>query len=265
MLIVGELINSSRKKIAKAVREKDADHISKIARDQAEAGASYIDVNAGIFEEKEGEYLAWLVETVQQAVDLPCCIDSPNPRAIEAALRVHQGTPLLNSISLEQDRFDAVLPFVRGTDNRVIALAIGEAGMPTGAEDRIANARKLLGRLQEHSIPQENIFVDLLAEPISSNSRVGMFFLDALAAISGEFPDVHKICGVSNSSYGLPRRKRINQVFVVMGIANGLDSCIANPLDSKLMGDIVAAETLAGRDEYCERYLNAYRDGLLSQ
>lgn len=264
MLIVGELINSSRKKIAKAVREKDTDHIATIARDQAEAGASYIDVNAGIFEDKEAEYLTWLVETVQGAVDLPCCIDSPNPGAIEAALKVHKGIPLLNSISLEADRFDAMLPFIKGTDNKVIALAIGEAGMPTSADERIDNARKLLGRMKEHGIPQENTFVDPLAEPISSNPRVGTFFLKALKAISTEFPEVHRICGVSNSSYGLPKRKRINQVFVVMGIANGLDACIVNPLDKKLMGDIVTAETLAGRDEFCERYLNAYRDGLLS-
>jgi 5-methyltetrahydrofolate--homocysteine methyltransferase len=264
MLVVGELINSSRKKIAKAVREKDADYISKIARDQADAGASYIDVNAGIFEDDEPACLTWLVEVVQQAIDLPCCIDSPNPKAIEAALKVHKGTPLLNSISLEKDRFDAVLPFVKGTDNKIIALAIGEDGMPTSADDRIANARRLVGHLKENGVPLDNIHVDLLAEPISSNSRVGTFFLEALNAVTAEFPEVHTICGASNVSYGLPKRKLMNQVFVVMGVAMGLDSCIANPLDRKLMANLVAAETLAGRDEFCERYLNAYRDGLFS-
>jgi cobalamin-dependent methionine synthase I len=264
MIVVGELINSSRKKIGEAVKARDGDYIQQVARDQAAAGVSYIDVNAGIFEDNEPEYLTWLVKLVQEVVDLPCCIDSPNPKAIEAALKVHRGTPLLNSISLEKERFDAVLPFVKGTDHRIIALCIGEEGMPTDADERVTNARTLVERLDAEGIPRDHIFVDALAEPVSSNEKVGMTFLNALRRITTEFTDIHTICGVSNVSYGLPNRKLINRVFATMAIASGLDSFIVNPLDRKIMASIVAGEVLAGRDEFCERYLDTYREGLLS-
>ena len=106
MHIVGELINASRKSVGLAIKEQDAAAIRNLAKTQVENGADYIDVNAGIFVEKEADYLKWLVETVQEEVDVPCCIDSPNPAAIETALCVHKGTAMINSISLEKDRLD---------------------------------------------------------------------------------------------------------------------------------------------------------------
>ena len=130
MLIVGELINASRKAIATAIEARDQDEIQKVARDQIEAGANYIDVNAGVFVGKEPEYLAWLVKTVQSAVEGLCCIDSPEPKAIEAALAVHNGTAMINSISLEKDRYESLLPVVAGTDLKVVALCMSDAGMP---------------------------------------------------------------------------------------------------------------------------------------
>ena len=114
MIIVGELINASRKKIAAAIESQDTEVIQTIAKDQHEHGANYIDVNAGVFVGKEPEYLQWLTSTVQAAVDTPCCIDSPDPKAIESALTVHKGTPMINSISLEKDRYEALLPIVAG-------------------------------------------------------------------------------------------------------------------------------------------------------
>ena len=112
MLIIGELINASRKAIREAIKSKDAPYIQQVARDQAEAGADYIDVNAGVFVGREPEHLTWLVKTVQEAVEKPCCLDSPDPAAIEAAFKIHQGRPLINSISLEKDRWEKLLPVV---------------------------------------------------------------------------------------------------------------------------------------------------------
>ena len=142
MIVVGELINASRKAIGEAISNQDADAIKKIALEQHEAGADYIDVNAGIFVEEEAEYLSWLVELVQSVVDGPCCIDSPNPAAIEAALAVHKGDtpPMLNSISLEKERYDALLPILAGTDMKVVALCMSDEGMPETTDDRLAIA-----------------------------------------------------------------------------------------------------------------------------
>ncbi len=112
MIIVGELINASRKAIGTAIEEQDKAYIQQVAKDQAEAGANFIDVNAGIFVGKEPQYLKWLVEVVQEVVDVPCCIDSPDPKAIEAALAIHKGTAMINSISMEKDRMDNLMPLV---------------------------------------------------------------------------------------------------------------------------------------------------------
>lgn len=130
MIIIGELINASRKAIKEAIEVGDADSIKKVAKDQAEAGADYIDVNAGIFVGKEPQYLKWLVEIVQEATDKPCAIDSPDPVAVEAALEAHDKAAMINSISLEKEKYEALLPIVAGTDLKIIALCMSDKGMP---------------------------------------------------------------------------------------------------------------------------------------
>lgn len=260
MLIVGELINSSRKPVKAAVDAQDKEEIQKIAKDQHDHGADFIDVNAGVFVGRESEYMQWLIKTVQEAVNAPCCIDSPDPKVVEAALSVHEGTPMINSISLEKARYDALLPVVAGTDLKVIALCMSDKGMPESKDDRVAIADELINNLVKNNVAIENIFVDPLVQPVSTNDAYGMEFMNAIEAIMTGFPGVHTICGLSNISYGLPERKLINQTFAVMAIAKKLDSAIINPLDKRMMANIIAAETLAGKDEYCSNYLTAYRD-----
>ncbi|GAB4262301.1 methyltetrahydrofolate cobalamin methyltransferase [Deferrisoma sp.] len=261
MIIVGELINASRKAIAPAIEARDAEAIAQVARDQREAGADYIDVNAGIFVGQEADYLRWLVETVQSAVDAPCCIDSPDPKAIEAALAVHKGPApaMINSISLEKERYDALLPVVAGTDLRVVALCMSDEGMPETTDQRLAIADKLVNGLVQAGVPVGNIYVDPLVQPLSTRSDFGVEFLNAVEQIMARFPGIHTMCGLSNISYGLPERKLLNQTFMVMAIAKGLDGAIINPLDRRMMAQIIAAEALAGRDNYCMKYLKAYR------
>jgi len=263
MLIVGELINASRKNIGTAIEAQDQETIQKIARDQFEAGADFIDVNAGVFVGKEGDYLKWLVNIVQSVVDAPCCIDSADPKAIEAALSIHKGTAMINSISLEKERYENLLPIVAGTELKVVALCMSDEGMPETAEQRLSIADKLVNGLVKNDISLDNIYVDPLVQPISTNSSFGVEFLKALELITSNFQGVHTICGLSNISYGLPKRKLLNQTFLVMAVAKGLDAAIINPLDRRMMANIIAAEALIGRDEFCAEYLNAYRAGKL--
>jgi len=264
MIIVGELINASRKAIAAAIEEQDTQQIQDIARREADNGADYIDVNAGVFVGQETDYLKWLVTTVQEAVDTPCCIDSPDPAAIEAALGLHQGTAMLNSISLEKDRYEALMPILAGTDLRVIALCMSDEGMPETTDARLAIADELVNGLVRNNVPLENIYVDPLVQPVSTNQEFGLAFLKAIGEIMTRFEGIHTICGLSNISYGLPQRALLNQTFMAMAIGKGLDGAIVDPLNQRMMATIYAAEALAGRDEYCGQYLTAYRQEKLS-
>jgi 5-methyltetrahydrofolate--homocysteine methyltransferase len=262
MLIVGELINASRKAIATAIEAQNPEAIQQVAKDQIDAGADYIDVNAGVFVGKEPEYLEWLVKTVQSAVEAPCCIDSPDPKAIETALGVHNGTAMINSISLEKDRYDSLLPVIAGTDLKVVALCMSDKGMPQTTADRMAIADKLVNSLLQKNVPIDNIYVDPLVQPVSTDIKFGVEFLNAIEQIMTTFEGVHTLCGLSNISFGLPNRKFINQTFMSMAISKGLDGAIINPLDKKMMAIIITAEVLAGKDEYCAEYLKAYRANL---
>ncbi|MEJ2157690.1 MAG: methyltetrahydrofolate cobalamin methyltransferase [Desulfobacteraceae bacterium] len=262
MIIIGELINASRKAIEAAIKAQDAAAIQKVAKDQAEAGADYIDVNAGVFVGQEPEYLKWLVETVQAAVDKPCAIDSPDPAAVEAALAVHKGTPMINSISLEKERYEKLMPIIAGTDMKVIALCMSDKGMPKTVDDRMQIAEEMIEGLVKNNVKVENIFVDPLVQPISVENTFGVEFINAIEKIVTAYPGIHTACGLSNISYGLPARKFMNQTFMTMAIAKGLDGAIINPMDRRMMANIIAAEALAGKDGFCMKYITAFRAGM---
>jgi 5-methyltetrahydrofolate--homocysteine methyltransferase len=263
MIIIGELINASRKAVAAAIQSEDKETIQKLALDQAGHLADYIDVNAGIFVDRETACLTWLVQTVQEAVNLPCAIDSPNPKAIEAALKVHKGTAMINSISLEKERYDNLLPVIAGTDLKVVALCMSDEGMPVTVDDRLKIADKLVNGLLKNNIPIENIFVDPLVQPLSVDKTYGTGFINTIEALTRKFKGIHTACGLSNISYGLPARKHLNRAFMIQAILKGLDGAIINPLDKGMITAIIAAEALAGKDDYCMRYLKAFRAGLL--
>jgi dihydropteroate synthase len=260
MIIIGELINASRKSIASHITNSDGQAIQNLAKDQYNAGANYIDINAGVFTDREIEYLKWMIKLVQEVVSIPCCIDSPNPKAIEAAMAVHDGTPMINSISLEKDRFDQLLPVVAGTDLKVVALCMSEEGMPETADQRLRIADKLINELVSNNVALENIYVDPLVQPISVNQSFGNEFLDAIEQIMTTFKGVHTTCGLSNISYGLPNRQLLNRQFMGLAISRGLDSAIVDPLNRSMMEVILATETLCGKDEYCRNYLKNQRD-----
>lgn len=263
MIIIGELINATRKAVKDAIANENAAAIGALASAQHEAGAHYIDVNAGTFVDREADCLSWLVRTVQAAVDAPLALDSPNPAAIEAALKVHNGVPMINSVSLEKERFDRLIPILAGTQMKVIALCMSDDGMPETMDERMKIADKLVNGLVQNNVPVENIFVDPLVQPVSVKNDYGMAFLNTVERIMSTFDGIHTACGLSNISFGLPARQYLNRTFMVMAVQKGLDGAICNPLDQKMMANIVAAEALAGRDDYCMNYLNAFSAGKL--
>lgn len=261
MIIVGELINTSRKAIEHAVKQGDTLFIQSIVRKQAEAGADYIDVNAGTFVEKEIDLLPWLVETVQAAVDLPLCLDSPDPAVLEKAMAVHKGVPMINSISLETDRYQAMLPLVTAHPCKLVALCMKQTAMPTTAAERVEAAGELIESLTQAGLKPEDIFIDPLVQPVSVDICMGRAVLDAVSAIKAAHPGVHIICGLSNVSFGLPERKRINRYFLALAMKSGLDAAILDPTDRQLTAALKTTAMLLGQDEYCEAFIEAYEQG----
>ena len=261
MIIVGEKINTSRKSIEEAVSKRDATFITKVARDQAEAGAHYIDVNAGTFLDQEADCLCWLVETVQSEVNLPLCLDSPNPKALSEAVKRHKGEAMINSISMEEDRFQSLLPVITSQPCHVVALCMAQTSMPTTVEERVQVGSELIKKLTDEGIPLEKIYVDPLVQPVSVDTRMGVATLGAINKIMNDFPGVNTICGLSNISFGLPERRLINRNFLALCISYGLSAAILDPTDKELMATLLAVEMLLGRDEYCENFIDAYQEG----
>ena len=262
MLIVGERINATRKRIGEAIQDFDAEHIKAEAVKQVEAGAHIIDVNGGI-PGRETEFLLWLVDMVQEVVDVPLCLDSADPESIEAALPKCNQPPMINSISFEKERLEKVIPLAREHGAKVIALCLSDDGPPKGLDDRLEIAGRLVDRLTGDGVPLENIHVDPCVFPISTGSDVGTYVLDAIGWIHSKYPGIHTICGASNVSFGLPVRKLLNSVFLPMLIARGLDSAIIDPCNKLTRANLLAAEALAGRDEFCTSYIAAFRAGEL--
>ncbi len=264
MLIIGERINSSRKPIYHAIKAKDADFIRSEAQAQADAGANYIDINAGNFVEQETEYLCWLVEVIQGKTELPLCIDSPNPEAIAAALKSARGTAMVNSISLEKARLKGMMPLVKKYKSKIIALCQSDEGMATTVEAKVKIAERSVEALTKEGLALSDIYIDPLVYPIATDTQSAIAALGAIERIVKLFPGVHTICGLTNVSFGLPARKLLNRTFLVAAIFHGLDSAIIDPTDRELMASLIAAEALANRDEFCFRYIKAYRRRELS-
>ena len=264
MLIVGERINTSRKKIREAVQKKDALFIQREAKKQADAGATLIDVNCGTFVGQEPEYMTWLVHTIQEVVDLPLCIDSPDPATLRTGLEHHtNGRPMINSITVEPDRFDQVLSLVLEHQAMIVGLCMAEGKMPDTAEERFDIASRLIERLTSAGVPIGDIYMDPVVCPIGTDTRNGRTVLEAISRIKTSYDGTHLICGLSNVSFGLPLRKLLNQNFLTMCMAMGLDAVILDPLDRHMMSHLMASDALLGKDDFCMNYLTAHREGRL--
>jgi 5-methyltetrahydrofolate--homocysteine methyltransferase len=260
MIIIGERINSTRKAVRQAIADKDVAFLQKLAADQVQAGADYIDVNAGAFPEQEIELLPWLVQVVQEVVPASLCLDSANPQALQAALEVNKNnSTIINSITGERSKFERIVQLARKYGAAVVALAIDDSGITKTAEDRFRAACGLIKDLRNESIPPNDIYLDPLIQPVSVQNDFGVIALEVLRRVKCEFPEVRTTCGLSNVSFGLPRRADLNSCFLTMAMAAGLDSAILDCLDKQLMADIKTAEALLGKDRFCKNYIKAFR------
>jgi cobalamin-dependent methionine synthase I len=267
MLIIGERINTSRKGLDEKVAERDEAFFRGLARTQFEAGAAYLDVNCGTRINTEIDDIAWLAQIVQDETGAPLSIDTPNPAAAESALKVHKGEarPIINSISGETERYNKMIGLLKEHGCGVIALVLDDEGMPANGAERFAKAQKLMDRLLGDGVPQGSIYLDPLVQPIASSIdpelSYGREVLWTLRKFKETWPELHCSAGVSNVSHGLPKRKILNQAFMVMCLEAGLDTAIIDPNDGYLMQLILAAEAIVGKDPMCANYIGAAREG----
>jgi 5-methyltetrahydrofolate--homocysteine methyltransferase len=265
MIVIGEKINSTLKAVRPAIESYDTETILKLAKDQYEAGASYLDVNAALFLKDEPERLEWLVKTIQEEIkDVSFAVDSPSPEAIERALKANKNKkPMINSLTAEKERFNSIAPLVTEYKTAIVALCMDDNGMPEDTDTRVSIAGRLINDLGQKGVPLDDIYIDPLVRPVGTGSHYGRVAIETIRKVKQEFPEVHIACGLSNVSFGLPARKLINQSFLVAAIAAGMDGAIIDPLDKKLMSFLYAAEALMGVDEFCVNYLEVFREGKL--
>jgi cobalamin-dependent methionine synthase I len=266
MLIIGERINATSKRVAEAIAQRDARFLQELARNQVDAGAHYLDVNAGRGHgsEQEVEDLKWAIDTVQAAVDVPLAIDSSDHQAIAAALSHYRGkTAIINSVNAEEEKLKALLPLALEHQADVIALAMDDSGVPSDVDGRLRACDRILERAAAYRLPAERIFLDPLALPLSVDTDQGMVTLRTLEQIKARYPHTRTTLGLSNVSYGLPLRGVINRALLLMAMYVGLDSVILDPLDARLMARIRAAQVVLGKDPFCKNYLKDYRKGRL--
>ncbi|UCH34296.1 MAG: dihydropteroate synthase [Armatimonadota bacterium] len=261
--VVGERLNSTRDRVAAAIAARDEEFVRDEAIRQSQAGADFIDVNAAARVSQEIDDLKWMIGVVQDAVDAPPCIDSPDPKAIAAGLEAARGEAMINSITADPERAERLLPLVRERGARVVGLTMSEKGLPTTAADRRDLAVAIADLAAKHGVATDRLYIDPLVRPVSTEGGQGREFLEAVRAIRDSVPGVHVVCGLSNVSFGLPQRHLLNRTFLAMALAMGLDAAIVDPLDDALMATLRAGCALLGTDEYCAEYLSAHRAGLL--
>lgn len=265
MIVIGESINASNKLVAQAIDNRDEEFLADLARAQASSGADYIDVNAGSGHgsvQKAKADARWLLGVIGAAVEKPLAIDSDSAEVIEAALEEYTGDRLIiNSITAEPARLQSIGPLVAERQASVIALAMGVDGIPDRVEDRLDACERIMTYMNGLGVVAEQLLFDPLVLPIAVDTRQGVVTLKTIEQIKLRYPAARTVMGLSNISYGLPKRKLVNRAFLLMAAYAGLDAVIVDPLDSKAMSLIKVADMLTGRDSSCRSYLRAHRKG----
>ena len=262
--VIGERINpTGRKKLAAEMVAGNFETVKKDALAQVAAGATMLDVNAGVTavdpNATEPDLLVQTLEIVQSLVDVPLSIDSSVSAAIEAALQVAKGRPLINSVTGEEEKLEAILPLIRKYDVPVVAISNDETGISEDPDVRFAVAKKIVERAADYGIPAHDIVVDPLVMPIGAMGTAGKQVFALLRRLREELK-VNTTCGLSNISFGLPHRHGINAGFIPMVIGAGMTSAIMNPCRPQEMEMVHAANVLNGTDPNCHNWIMTYRD-----
>ena len=258
-VIIGERINpTGRKKVLAALQEGDFEIVRQDAVKQVEAGAAILDVNAGVPGADEPVLLEKVLRTVLEVTDVPLCIDTADPQALEAALKIYAGKALVNSVNGEEQSLAAVLPLVKEYGAAVIGLCMDDDGIPETPQQRLAVAGKIIERAGKLGIPAQDIVIDPLALTMGADSTAGKVAMDTIELLVDEF-GVNITMGASNISFGMPDRKFINSTFIAMAIHAGMTCPITNPLTPEIVIAVQAADLSMGRDEYGMNWIRAYR------
>jgi 5-methyltetrahydrofolate--homocysteine methyltransferase len=259
-VIIGERINpTGRKILAAEMTAGDFTRVEADARAQVEAGAHMLDVNAGIPLADEPAILARAIQLVQSITDVPLCIDSSIVAALEAGLAVYKGKALVNSVTGEDERLEAVLPLVKKYGAAVIAISNDETGISENPDVRYAVAKKIVERAMDYGIPASDVVVDPLVMPIGAINQAGVQVMRLVHRLRTELK-VNTSCGASNISFGLPNRDGINSAFLTMAMAAGMTSAITNPLHVEVIKACMGADVMLGHDPDCARWIRRFRD-----
>ena len=256
-VLIGERINpAGKKKLADALNGGNLDIMRREALEQVQAGADIIDVNVTTFGIGETTMLPQAVKAVMETVDVPLCIDSPRPEAIEAALKVYKGKPIVNSVSGEERSLEKVLPLVKEYGTAVIGLTQDDAGIPRDAALRIAIAQKIVERAEKLGIPREDVIIDCLALAVGANPDSALVVLEIVRELKARL-GVNITLGASNISFGLPNRNLLNTSFLAIAIAAGVTCPVVDA--AKVRPMVLATDLLLGRDKHARRYIEAFR------
>ncbi len=272
MIIIGERINSTRSSIKKALVDNDLASLMNEAQEQLNCGAEFIDINTAATLDKEESNLLSLIRNIQEKFDCKISIDSPDANIVKSALKACKAKPFINSISGEEKRLGLLDDFMK-EEGYIIALAMNDDGMPVGIDDRVSIAEEIVSKATSKGIDKNDIFIDPLAKPISTEPKQAHCFLEAVRLLKAK--GIRCIGGLSNVSFGLPRRDLLNAVFVKLAMEAGIEAAIIDPtqgpvkdmLDGKDLPKgmlSLAEDALLGRDEYSMNYIKAFRAGLLN-
>lgn len=253
--IIGERINpTGKKKLKEALRNQDYDYVINEAVSQQESGADVLDVNAGLPEIDETQTLKRLVREIQAVSSLPLQIDSSDPVAVEQAVRIYNGKPIINSVNGSQESMDTILPIVKKYGTAVVALTLDENGIPQTAADRLEVARKIVNEAAKYGISKDDILVDCLVLTVSTNQSMVKETLKSVSLVKREL-GVKTVLGVSNVSFGMPNREAINAAFLAEAFGAGLDMPILNPLSAKYREVIAAHKVINNEDISGENFI----------
>ena len=257
VVIIGESINPTRrKKLVETLSSNDFELVHELAKIQMEAGAGVLDVNVGYPGVDDEKLLPATVKSIQAVFDVPLCLDSPNPKAIEAALKVAQGKCLINSVNGEEKSLNAILPIAKEYGAAVIGLVMDDEGITHDPQKRLRIAEKILKRAIQQGMNEEDVVIDPLAMAVSADQQAGLVTLQTIKLVHDNL-GLNITQGSSNVSFGLPMREALNNAFVTLSILNGVSCPIANPV--KIAASVKAADLLLGRDMMAMGFVEHYQ------
>ena len=255
MIFIGERINTGFKDIKQAVMDKDPAPLQEWAKKQAEAGATFLDVNLGAVSADPAD-MCWMIETVQDAVETPVCIDTNKPNILAEAIKVARPGALINSTTATDEKLDAMMPVAAEYNASIIGLVMDEAGTPKNVDNRVENAGKILAKAMELGMSPDRVFLDPIVMPLKYMQDQSKNILDAVRQFMlFSDPPPNIVCGLSNISNGTKHKELINRTFLVMAINNGMSAAICDVLDTDLVNAAKTAELMMNKEIYADSYV----------